>query len=64
MNEWKVILIRQPFQENVTYKCVDKPAASTRAYMLSQQHPHCNIAVINSSRRIWVYASAFYARKD
>lgn len=64
MNEWTVILVRQPFMENVRYKFTDKYNATERAYSLARLHPKCTVSVIAASRRIWVHASAFYARKE
>jgi len=62
--EWKVTLLRQPWHDNVTYKHINEATAKERAYTLSKLHNQCQVAVIRNGRRIWVYAAAYYARKE
>jgi hypothetical protein len=64
MNEWRVILVRQPFHDNVVWKAKDRPSAEQRAYALTELHGRCSASVIGASKRIWVHATAWYARKS
>ena len=59
---WTVILCRQPWLHNVTYKHPTKAQACTRAYTLAELHS-CKVTVADASHRIYVHASAYYARK-
>jgi len=61
-NEWLVTLVRSPWLHNVTYRHPTKALASQRAYTLAELH-HCTVSVIGASHRIWVHASAYYAKK-
>jgi hypothetical protein len=61
-NEWKVTLCREPFLRNTTWQHKDKPSAMIRAYNLQMIH-NCTVSVINASKRIYVHAAAYYARK-
>ena len=62
-NEWKVTLCREPYLRNTTWQHKDKPSAMTRAYHLQELHS-CQVAIINASKRIYVFAKAYYARKS
>jgi len=56
--DWKVTLIRQPWLENKTWHD-DKARAFARAYSLADLHS-CQYAVINASKRIYVFAKMYY----
>jgi len=61
--EWKVTLCREPFLRNTTWQHKDRPSAETRAYHLAELHS-CTVSKINATKRIYVHASAYYARKS
>jgi hypothetical protein len=59
MEQWKVTLLREPYLPNKTWEN-DRPRAFQRAYSLAELH-NCTYNVINASKRIYVFAKAYYA---
>jgi hypothetical protein len=58
-DKWTTILIREPYLANAKWTD-DKTRAFQRAYSLCELHS-CQCSVINASRRIYVFAKAYYA---
>jgi hypothetical protein len=61
MEQWKVVLLREPYLPNKTWED-DKSRAFARAYSLVEAH-NCTYNVINASKRIYVFAKAYYAKE-
>jgi hypothetical protein len=61
MEEWKVVLLREPYMPNKVWKD-DKARAFERAYSLANLHS-CQYHIFRDTHKIYVFAKAYYGRE-